>query len=164
MIYMCVLAINIQTLKTALYRFSENNIPGSLDLWWPVFICTDELWNNSFHPSSCTGWNHYKYIQFKKHLFSCLVLYSKNIHINLQIQNNHVIIIFRLDMIQSILLTIFPSLDHSQATQLEISQISVSAAMSMCPDAGPSGQIMDQEAVFSMVKAKLECDYHSQLQ
>lgn len=66
-------------------------------------------------------------------------------------------------MTQSILFTIFPSLDHSQEAQQDSSQISVSAAMSMCPVAGPSGQTMDQEAVLSTVRSELENDHHSQL-
>ena len=51
-------------LKNTSWFFSANNGPSSLDLWWPVLIPADELWDNSLNCPPSAGQNHKNYIQW----------------------------------------------------------------------------------------------------
>lgn len=61
-------------------------------------------------------------------------------------------VIFRLDMIQLIPLSISPFLDHSLVMQLATTQLSALAVTSMFLVAGLSVLIMDREVALSMVR------------
>ena len=39
--------------------FLAHNCPSCVDLWRPVLICADELWDNSFNVSASAGQIHY---------------------------------------------------------------------------------------------------------